>query len=227
MAPHSSSHYLFVSELTVKANSSEVEPKVFIVDDDHAVRDSIKTLLSSVGIKSQTHANADEFLSNYDPSEPGCLILDVRMPGMSGPDLQKKLSDMRVSIPTIVISGHGDIRTAVESLQAGAIDFLEKPLREQRLLELVAKGFEKDAQVRSTTIEYKSIKIRMALLSPREHEVLEIVTAGKSNKMIADVLKISHKTVESHRTNIMRKMDAQSVADLVRMALTVKAQYQQ
>ena len=201
---------------------SRVEPVVYIVDDDDAVRDSIQTLLTSVGIKSQVFSNADEFLSGHDPDNPGCLILDVRMPGMSGLELQKKLLDMKVKIPTIVISGHGDIRTAVESLQGGAIDFLEKPLREQKLLELVAKGFEKDQRFRSANVECKSIEIRMALLSPREREILDVVVAGKSNKVIADELGISHKTVESHRTNIMRKMDAQSIADLVRMAMTMK-----
>lgn len=202
---------------------SENNPTVYIVDDDLAVRDSLRMLLKTVGIPSETFPSADEFLSNFNPLQSGCIILDVRMPGLSGPELQKKLKDKKVHLPTIMISGHGDIRIAVECVQEGAIDFIEKPLRDQRILELVQKAFAIDQRTRQSQAEYRNIEVRLSTLSQREKEVLEVVIAGKSNKMIASELSISHKTVESHRTNIMRKMKAQSIADLVRMSLTAKS----
>ena len=201
----------------------ENKPTVFIVDDDLAVRDSLRTLLETVHIPSVTFQNADEFLLKFDPSLRGCLILDVRMPGLSGPELQRKLKEQKVHIPTIMISGHGDIRIAVECVQEGAIDFIEKPLRDQRILELVQKAFVIDEKSRQSQAECHNIEVRLSTLSHREQEVLEVVISGKSNKVIASELSISHKTVESHRTNIMRKMKAQSIADLVRMSLTAKS----
>ena len=201
----------------------ENKPTVFIVDDDLAVRDSLRTLLETAHIPSVTFQNADEFLLKFDPSLRGCLILDVRMPGLSGPELQRKLKEQKVHIPTIMISGHGDIRIAVECVQEGAIDFIEKPLRDQRILELVQKAFVIDVKSRQSQAECHNIEVRLSTLSHREQEVLEVVISGKSNKVIASELSISHKTVESHRTNIMRKMKAQSIADLVRMSLTAKS----
>jgi len=196
---------------------------VYIVDDDLAVRDSLSLLMSTVGIQSKSYATAGEFLSDLKSTPCGCLILDVRMPGLSGLELQQELNSLGIIIPTIIISGHGDIRTAVDSLHAGAIDFLEKPLREQSVLELVRKAFALDAKQQQSCAESSEIAVKLASLSNREREVLDVVVSGKSNKMIAHQLNISHKTVESHRTNIMRKMDAQSIADLVRMSLTAKS----
>lgn len=198
-------------------------PTVYIVDDDLAVRDSLSLLMNTVGIQSKSYSTAGEFLSDLKSTPYGCLILDVRMPGLSGLELQQELNSLGVIIPTIIISGHGDIRTAVDSLHAGAIDFLEKPLREQSVLELVRKAFDLDAKQQQICAECSEIAVKLASLSNREREVLDVVVSGKSNKMIAHQLSISHKTVESHRTNIMRKMDAQSIADLVRMSLTAKS----
>jgi len=196
-------------------------PTVFVVDDDLAVRDSLQTLLKTVCIDSETYSTADEFFSKYDATRPGCLILDVRMPGLSGPELQKKLKSQGVFIPTIVISGHGDIRVAVECVQAGAIDFVEKPLRDHRILELAQRGIAQDIVYREDHAKRQSVKVRLSTLSKREREVFDAVASGKAIKVIAADLGISHKTVESHRTNIMRKLDAQGVADLIRMSSVV------
>lgn len=193
---------------------------VFVVDDDEAIREQLSFTVRSVGLEAETFASADEFLAAFDPTRPGCLVLDVRMVGMDGLELQKRLNGEGSVLPIIMISGHGDIPIAVQAIQAGAIDFLEKPFREQVLLDRIRKGIERDAQARRHAVENAGIQARLASLSEREGQVLDLLVAGKSNKMIGKELCISHKTVESHRTKLMEKMEATTVADLVRMALT-------
>lgn len=199
------------------------EPTVFLVDDDAAVRDSLQVLLKSVDIRIEAYATADEFLAGYDPEQPGCLLLDVRMPGMSGLELQKRLNAEKTALPIIMVSGHGDIRMALDAVRAGATDFLEKPLREHTLLERIRTAIERNTELRCQQAEVAAIETRLKDLSAREREVLDLVVAGKSNKVIAMALGLSHKTVESHRTSIMRKTEAQTVVDLVRMVSTASA----
>lgn len=197
-----------------------VEPLVFVVDDDAAVRNSLQVLLKSVGMKSHVCASAEEFLAVYDPRQPGCLVLDIRMPGMNGLELLKRMNAQRITLPVIILSGHGDIRMAVDAVQAGAIDFLEKPIRGHTLLDGVRAAIERDAESRRQRTERVDVESRMATLSPREREILDSVVAGKSNKVIAAEICRSHKTIETHRSNIMRKMQTHNVVELVRMVLT-------
>lgn len=199
------------------------KPTVFVVDDDHAVRDSLQVLFKAAGIESKSYRSADEFLAKYDPKQPGCLVLDIRMPGMDGVELQRHLNTKRFAIPIIMVSGHGDIRMAVDAVHAGAVDFLEKPLREQVVLERVRTAFARDTELRRRQAAEEAIEERLATLSVREHEVLGLIITGKHNKAIASQLKISHKTVETHRTSIMRKTKAQNVVDLVRMVSSATA----
>ena len=198
------------------------EPVVFVVDDDEAMRDALDTLIRSAGLKTALYASADEFLAGYDPEQPGCLVLDVRMPGMNGLELQQTLAEQGVNLPVIIITGHGDIPMAVEAMRAGALDFLEKPFREQDLLQRITQAIEQDANLRQEQARRAEIVARVASLTPREREIMDLVVAGKHNKAIASELGLSHKTVEFHRANIMEKTNANSVAELVRMALAAK-----
>ena len=193
---------------------------VFVVDDDEAIREQLSFTVRSVGLDTETFASAEEFLESFDRAQPGCLVLDVRMAGMDGLELQKRLKGEEIVLPIIMISGHGDIPIAVQAVQAGAIDFLEKPFREEILLDRIRKAIERDAQDRRVLASQADIETRLASLTRRETEVLDLLIAGKSTKMVARELFISHKTVEIHRTNIMKKMKAANVADLVRIALT-------
>ena len=197
----------------------EPEPTVFIVDDDAAMRDALHTLLNSVGMKTALYASADEFLAAYRPAQPGCLVLDVRMPGMNGLELQERLAEIGLDLPIIIITGHGDIPMAVQAMRAGAVDFLEKPFREQDLLHRLRQAIERDARSRRERSDKAGVARRLASLTSREREVLDLVVAGKHNKAIASELAISHKTVEFHRAKIMEKMEADSVAALVGMVL--------
>ena len=180
----------------------EPESMVFIVDDDEAMRDALDTLIRSVGMKTVLHASADEFLASYDPEQPGCLVLDVRMPGMSGLELQDRLVEEGVDLPVIIITGHGDVPMAVRAMRAGALDFLEKPFREQDLLHRIHQAIERDAKIRRERAAKADIVARLASLTSREREVMERVVAGKHNKAIASELGVSHKTVEFHRSLI-------------------------
>ena len=199
------------------------KPTVFVVDDDHAVRDSLQVLFKTVGIESKAYGSADAFLSAYDSKQPGCLVLDVRMPGMDGVELQQHLISKRIAIPIIFVSGHGDIRMAVEAVQSGAVDFIEKPLRQQVVLEQVRTALAQDAESRRRQSERDTIEKRLSTLSVREQEVLSLIITGNHNKSIAAQLGISHKTIESHRTNIMRKTEAQNTVHLLRMVSTASA----
>ncbi len=195
------------------------EPTVFVVDDDPAMRDSLRWLLESVGLAVQTFARAEEFLDIYDPASPGCLLLDVRMPGMSGLHLQDELAARHCTLPVIIITGYAEVATAVRALKTGAIDFIEKPFSDELLLERIRQAIDVDQRAREAQARRAAVAARFALLTPRERAVMELVIAGKANKVIAAELKLSPKTVEVHRANVMRKMEADSVAELVRLGL--------
>ena len=196
-----------------------VPGKVFVVDDDQAVRESLALLVQSVGIEAETFASAREFLDTYRPDQRGCLITDIRMPGMSGLELQEQLSSDGVHIPVIVLTGHGDVPAAVRALKGGAVDFVEKPFNPQALLDLVQQAIAKDAEIRELADQEAAVAERMSLLTPREHEVMTLVVVGKANKVIAIELSISERTVELHRGRIMKKMQARSLAELMRAVL--------
>lgn len=189
---------------------------VFVVDDDAAVCASLVRLIGSVGLNVETYSHGQMFLDAYDESRPGCLVLDIRMPGMGGLEVQKILVDRGVMIPIIIITGHGDVPLAVQTLRAGAIDFIEKPFRPQELLDRINEALEHDAESRSIRYERATIEERRLRLSPREREVMELLIEGKPIKRIAMKLSLSPKTVHFHRTRILEKMEAETVVDLVR-----------
>jgi RNA polymerase sigma factor (sigma-70 family) len=192
---------------------------VFVVDDDQAMRNSLKWLIESVGVQVESFGSADEFLAQYHPGRSGCLVLDVRMPGMSGLDLQEYLAEKGIHIPVVIITGHGDVPMAVRAMKSGAIDFIEKPFNDEALLDAIRRAIAFEEQQRSYHSEYVQIQERLSHLTPREHEVMQMVTEGKSNKEIANALGVSAKTIEAHRARVMEKMQAGSLAELVRMAL--------
>jgi FixJ family two-component response regulator len=193
---------------------------IFVVDDDHAVRESLRWLLESVNLPVVTFGSAQEFLDSYRTEQGGCLILDVRMPGMSGLELQKKLTDYECGLPVIIITGHGDVPMAVRALKTGAVDFIEKPFNDQTLLERIQQCLDQDRERREEILYRQRLDERVGQLTRRELEVLDGVVAGKLNKVIAEELGISSKTVEAHRSNIMEKMEASSLAELVTMYVT-------
>jgi RNA polymerase sigma factor (sigma-70 family) len=195
------------------------KPTVFIVDDDQAIRNSLKWLIESVAMEVKTFESANAFIKNYYPGRSGCLLLDVRMPGMSGLELQEYLAEQRITIPVIIITGHGDVPMAIRAMKAGAVDFIEKPFNDELLLESIRHALLLDEQQRDKQAHKAEIATRLARLTPREHEVMAMVTAGKANKEIASALGVSAKTVEAHRARVMEKMQASSLADLVRMAM--------
>jgi two-component system, LuxR family, response regulator FixJ len=197
-------------------------PTVFIVDDDASVCGSLKFLLRSAALDSRAFGSAPEFLAVYDPIQPGCLVLDVRMPGMSGLELQQELNLRGAVIPVIFITGHGDIPMAVEAMQHGAHDFLQKPFRDEDLIERVRRALEKDAKARAALEEHNSIRDRLASLTPRERQVLALMARGKPNKIMAHELGLSQRTVEIHRARVMEKSGASSLAELVRMVMDVE-----
>ena len=192
---------------------------VMVVDDDAGVRNAMRILLKSVGLNCTLFASAQEFLGSYQPSQQGCLVLDIRMPGMSGLELQQQLNLRGAVIPVIFVSGHGDIPMAVEAMQHGAFDFLQKPFRDQDLLDRIQRAIAKDGQLRKSLGDHARIKTHLDSLTPREREVLDLLTLGKQNKAIAQDLAVSPRTIEIHRARVMEKMSAHSVAELVRMML--------
>jgi two-component system, LuxR family, response regulator FixJ len=195
---------------------------VFIVDDDSGVRSSIRVLLKSIGIAATALASAQEFLASFDPDQPGCLVLDIRMPGMSGMELQQQLNMRGAIIPVIFITGHGDVPMAVEAMQHGAFDFLQKPFRDQDLIDRIQKALARDRETRAALRKHSQIRERLDSLTPREKDVLRLLTQGQQNKVMAGELGLSQRTVEIHRAHVMEKMGASSVAQLVRMVLDTK-----
>jgi RNA polymerase sigma factor (sigma-70 family) len=197
---------------------NESQSTVFVVDDDAAVREALRDLIDSVGLRVELFGSAGEFLQRKLPHLPSCLILDVRLPGKSGFDLQRELAEANISIPIIFITGHGDIPMSVRAMKAGAVEFLAKPFRDQDLLDVIQLALERDRATRQREAEIAALRDCFESLTPREREVLPWVVSGLLNKQIADAIGTSEATVKVHRSQLMRKMGAKSLADLVRMA---------
>jgi RNA polymerase sigma factor (sigma-70 family) len=197
------------------------EATVFVIDDDPAVRESLQWLIESVGLNVETYSTAQEFLDAFDRDRPGCLVLDVRMPGISGLDLHDQLASQQIRIPVIIITGHADVPMAVRAMKAGVVDFIEKPFSDELLLDRIRAALELDAKIRVNQSHRTEVETYFAQLTPREREVMGLVVAGKSNKQIAAELGLSQKTVEVHRAHVMQKMHADSLAELVQMAVTL------
>jgi len=194
------------------------EPVVHVVDDDLSVRQAIQSLLESVGLRARAYGSAAEFVSEEAWDGPGCVLLDVRMPGVSGLEFQTRMAGLGVTLPVIFVTGHGDIPMSVRGMKAGAVDFLTKPFRDQDLLDAVSAALELDRERRALDADVESLRTRYASLSQREREVMRLVSAGRMNKQVAHELAISEVTVKIHRGAAMRKMGARSLPDLVRMA---------
>lgn len=204
-------------------SSSTPQPTVYIVDDDQATRKSLRWLVETLGVPVQTFHCAVSFLDAYDASMPGCLVLDMMMPGMNGLELQRALIERGIEIPVIVLTGYADVPTAVRALKNGAVEFLEKPFNDDVLLEQIRKALALDTRRRSERGSLEIVRERMARLTRRESEILELVVEGLSSKEIAGRLVVSFKTVEAHRAKVMRKMEAESVAQLVRMVVSARS----
>jgi FixJ family two-component response regulator len=198
---------------------SKRKPLIYIVDDDDGMRRALTVLITTIGYQPVAFAKPTEFLAKYDPSQPGCLVLDVRMPEMSGLEVQQQLNKAGSMLPVILVSGHGDIPMAVQAMKDGAFDFLQKPFRDQELIDRINGALKLDAQNRESVDRLADLKAREQSLTPREREVLALVVDGKANKVIAIDLGLSERTVEIHRANVMEKMGARSVAHLVKMHL--------
>ena len=195
------------------------EPTVFLVDDDDAVRDALGLLLDSVGLRTASYPSAAEFLDHYDPGRPGCLVLDIRMPAMSGMELQTALAEKSVNIPIIFLSGHGNVSMSAKAFRSGAVDFLEKPFDENVLLERIHEAIRLDRSNREATARRSAAHTRLASLTRREHEVMLLIVTGHANKEIATKLDLSTRTVETHRGRIMEKTGVQSLTELIELAL--------
>jgi two-component system response regulator FixJ len=202
---------------TYEQNSFASESTVFVVDDDPAMRESLTFLVSSVGLQVESFPSARAFLEQYESGRPGCLVLDVRMPGMSGLELQDRLNERRIEIPVVMITGFGDVPMAVRALKRGAIDFLEKPFTDQDLLDRIHQAIEEDRRRRTDRRQRDDLDKRIARLTTRERQVMMCVLEGKPNKLIAHQLGLSPKTVEVHRARMMDKMKASSLAELAQL----------
>jgi FixJ family two-component response regulator len=200
---------------TPEAQSGQRSPLVYLVDDDPAVRDALGLLFKSVGLDCRLYGSALEFLEAYDPRRHSCLVADIRMPGLSGLDLQNRLNEQGAEIPVIFITGHGDVPMAVNAMKSGALDFIQKPFRDQDLIDRIHKALAQDRERRELRAEQNVILERLALLTPREAEVMKRVVRGQANKVIALDLGVSQRTVELHRARVMRKLKMRSLAELV------------
>ena len=201
------------------STASTQKSTVYIVDDDQAIRHAMELLMRSVGLEYEIFHSGDDFLKDHTNERAGCLVLDIRMPGLGGLELQEKLNDMGSTLPVIFITGHGDVPMAVEAMQKGAVDFIQKPFRDQELLDRIGEALKTDQERRSAREEKAEVRDRIGKLTNREHQVLDLVVTGKPNKVIAYELGVSQRTVEIHRARVMEKMQAKSLADLVRMHL--------
>jgi FixJ family two-component response regulator len=200
---------------------SDADATVFVVDDDPALLRLIRKLLETSGRKVETYASAQEFLETSKSDRPGCLVLDVRMPGMSGLALQERLAADEISLPILIITGYGDVPVAVQAMRQGAFDFIEKPFSGQMLIDRIEAALEEDARRRRTRGEKDEIRRRIHSLTPREKQVMDLVVQGKPNKSVGTALGLSPKTVEVHRANVMKKMAVGSLAELVRMVFSL------
>lgn len=200
------------------------QPTVFIVDDDPGVRDSLKYMIESVGHVVEAFENAREMIDRARHTVSGCLVADLRLPGMSGLDMCDKLHELGVHLPTIIITGHGDVTAAVRAMKAGAIDFIEKPFSDQALLDRIATALQINTTNQAVAQEVAQVEHRFQQLTPRERQVMAAVVEGRLNKQIASDLGLSHKTIEVHRAHVMEKMAAKSLAELVRMAVLLEQQ---
>jgi len=204
------------------ATEMKPDPTVFVVDDDDAVRHFLGGLIASVELNVETYASAQEFLDAYERGRGGCLVLDIRMPGMSGLELQKELVTRDIRIPVVILTGHGDVQIAVQAMKAGAFDFIEKPFNNELLLDRIQKAVAQQIDVTTDRVKRDDIADRISLLTSRERQIMDMVANGEMNKMIAHRLGISEKTVEIHRHKVMEKMQAKSLADLVRMVVIME-----
>lgn len=202
------------------AQKQEETPTVFIVDDDPAIRFAMQALMDSVNVQHEIYGSGDEFLEKVEEHRPGCLVLDIRMPGLGGLELQQELLSRGSTLPIIFITGHGDVPMAVEAMQKGAVDFIQKPFRDQDLLDRVREALMTDKERRKEQEKHAEVEKRLARLTNREREVFDLVVTGKPNKVIAYELGVSQRTVEIHRARVMEKMQAKSLADLVKMHMT-------
>lgn len=199
------------------------ETKVFLVDDDAGIRKGLGAALESAGLRVEAFASAEEFLTSYDGDTPGCLLLDLRLDGMSGMQLLEQLGHMGALLPVIVVSGHGDIRSAVESMKLGAVEFLQKPLDQQLLLKTIAVALDQVRRRRESIFRTENAKDRLASLTAREREILDMLIEGKSSKQIANATGLSVRTVNNHRTHLLAKTGAGNTAHLVRLAMIARA----
>ncbi len=213
---------LMLNEFLQGAEMIQSQQTVFIVDDDDDVRDALSLLMKSIGLPSKGYASAWSFLQDFDGDRPGCLVLDIRMPDMTGLELQRELLRCKAHIPIIFITGHADVAMAVETMKGGAIDFIQKPFSDQDLIDCIQHALIKDAENRASLNKASDIQTRLESLTVRERQVLDLVLAGKANKVIAAELGITDRTVEVHRARVMEKMKAGSLAHLVAMITSVK-----
>ncbi|GAA0859378.1 response regulator transcription factor [Aliiglaciecola litoralis] len=206
------------------STTSDFDPVVHIVDDDEAVLDSLKTLLNSLNINNATYSNGQEFLDAIAATEihtlTGCVVMDVRMPGISGIECQQALKDLGCNLPIIFVTGHGDVPMAVQAIKEGAIEFIQKPYREQELIDCIQSAIQQNIQSQQNILYAREVALRIHSLTSREQEVMRRVISGQANKTIATELHLSQRTIDIHRANVMEKMQATSLADLVTMVLT-------
>lgn len=205
-------------------DKTDSKPTIYIVDDDDGIRKALTLLITTMGYNAIPFARPTEFLKNFDPNQHGCLVLDVRMPEMSGLEIQQRLNRLGSMLPVILVTGHGDVPMAVQAMKDGAFDFLQKPFRDQDLLDRINAALAQDLENRETVKRHADLKRRAESLTPREREVMALVVDGRANKVIAIDLGLSERTVEIHRANVMEKMQARSVAHLVKMHLILGGQ---